>query len=81
MNKTKRGGRLHKPIEATHHHANVIACAVSALFDRIINDDIHERIKSTQNTRNRTATVQFQHHTFVHEPGRGEKCQRRLQKT
>lgn len=51
-----------------YHHSNVVFGAIATLFDSFINDDIHEWIETAQNAIHSSAAVQFQHHSFVHEP-------------
>lgn len=57
----------------TYHHADIVPCSVATLLDGLIDDDIHERIETAQNTNNCSAAVQLQHHSLVHEPGNEHK--------
>lgn len=59
--------------QATYHHSNVISCAIAAFFNSFIDYHIHKGIESTKYSGNGTTSIQFKHHSLVHESDECEK--------
>jgi len=50
----------------TYHHADVVLFASLALFDSLVNDEIHKRIKATQHSSHQTASIQSHYQQQTH---------------